>query len=227
MTDRPILFSAPMVKALLAGTKTQTRRTAGVPAIEETPSGVWHVHNRHGGEFFPTYSHAAQSAWGYLPIEPGDRLWVKENGWERPERTEQMMRDGADTWEPYYFDADLDEQDHRDLKSWGFKRRPSIHMRRVFSRITLHVTDARVQRLQDISEADAKAEGAQFHEPKNHLSHGGWSHDEWYVSETAKGSYQGLWDRINGEGSWAKNPFVAAYTFTVERCNIEQARASA
>ncbi|MBU9579574.1 hypothetical protein KTE26_14160 [Ralstonia mannitolilytica] len=187
--ERPILFSGAMVRAILDGRKTQTRRVAKLT-------------------FWPRESDVLLCPFG----RPGDRLWVRENGWERPERTPKMMRDGADTWAPYYFDADgYSEQDKADFKAWGFKRRPSIHMPRTASRITLEITAVRVERLNDCSEEDARAEG---------ITDGGCtqcgnpepcgcqnpSHD-------ARESYVHLWEQINGAGSWHANPWVWVVEF--------------
>jgi hypothetical protein len=221
MADRPILFSAPMVRALLAGTKTQTRRIIKpqpVPAAEASGGTIYgHLYANDwiwptdGGYIVSNKPGGPDRYAERLANKRGDRLWVKENGWQRPERTAQMMRDGADTWAPYFFDADLDAQDHADFKAWGFKRRPSIHMPRVHSRLTLHVTDVRVERLNDISPDDAAEEGAVCD----------------MSARTFVDHYRNIWERINGAGSWAKNPWVAAYTFTVERANIDQTRLAA
>src|SRR3990167_5889189 len=148
--ERPIIFSGAMVRAILEGRKTQTRRI-----LKPVPVGLWagnlHTHTlvgivngKHGGEE-PPVDHCWTCPYG----KPGDRLWMRENGWERPERSARDMREGADTWKPYYFDASIGAADHEQFKEWGFKRRPSIHMPRWASRITLEVTGVRVERLQD------------------------------------------------------------------------------
>lgn len=183
MAERPILFSAPMVRAILNGTKTQTRRV-----VKPQPVAT-------RGSKKPWCS--IEDLLKTCPYgQPGDRLWVRESGWERPERTPRMMREGADTWEPYYYDADgwIDE-DHADFKRWGFRRRPSIHMPRWASRIDLEITAVRVERLQDISEPDAKAEGV---DPQFLLARTG------FVS---------LWESINGTASWDENPWVWVIEF--------------
>ncbi len=147
--------------------------------------------------------------WNQRPLPyglPGDRLWVRENGWERPERTAKMMREGADTWKPYYFDADgLSWQDLEDFKAWRFKRRPSIHMPRWASRITLEIIGVRAERLQDISEADALAEGITLH-PDHHNK----PRDNIYGPVQ---TYRDLWESINGPGSWEANPWVWVVEF--------------
>ena len=155
MKSTGILMSAPDVRAILAGTKTQDRR-----AIKPQPTSTASQCFAEGGLLQiaegPRAGHPLKCPYG----APGDQLVVREAGWERPDRTPRMMREGADTWEPYYYDADgLSDQDHQDFKAWGFKRRPSIFMPRAASRITLEITSVRVERLCDISEADAVAEG--------------------------------------------------------------------
>lgn len=214
MVERPILFQGAMVRALLAGTKTQTRRVVkwrGLePGLNLQFSGL--SVERSGSNFVlssPTRtSHEYRSVPQPCPYGmPGDRLWVRENGWERPERTPRMMREGADTWEPYYFDADnLSEQEVEDLKGWGFKRRPSIHMPRACSRILLEVTEVRVQRLREINLYDCYEEGIPRPTGPGLGS---------VVTETdnARGAYRRLWNSINGEGSWDANPWVWAVSF--------------
>lgn len=199
--ERPILFSAPMVRALLDGRKTQTRRIyknrkhpdfGCDMAASELACEAQHVINR------------------CCPYgQPSDLLWVRENGWERPERSPKMMRDGADTWAPYYYDADYEanatrENEFAEFKEWGFKRRPSIHMPRWASRITLEIISVRVERLQDISEADVKAEGITLLRMVKGLLRKDW---------TPQRSYSELWEQINGPGSWAANPWVWVIEF--------------
>lgn len=202
MTERPILFSAPMVRALLAGTKTQTRR-----AMKPQPSEDFSVlavewyspvfvdrrgEEREGADIFGVYGDEEGYKCPYGA--PGDRLWVRESGWERPERTPRMLREGADTWARYYYDADA--HDVESLKEWGFKRRPSIHMPRWASRLTLEITGVRVEQLQDISATDAWAEGIP-HSPDVNPLH----------------EYEELWNAINGKGAWNENPWVWVIEF--------------
>lgn len=141
---------------------------------------------------------------------------MRENGWERPERTAKMMREGADTWPRFAYAADgWSEQDRADFKAWGFKPRPSIHMPRWASRITLEITGVRVERLQDISEADAKAEGADCLVTDNCTDASRALLDMPLMEDgnPYRNGYALLWESINGDGSWAANPWVWVIEF--------------
>lgn len=143
------------------------------------------------------------------PWQRGLTLWVRETGWERPERTPRDMREGADTWARYYYDAD-DDDDIDFFKRNGFKRRPSIYMPRWASRITLEITNVRVERLQDISEEDAKAEGV------SPWKNGGWCFSDRACAGSPIGAFEALWDSINGAkvgASWRDNPWVWCILF--------------
>lgn len=194
MTDRPILFSAPMVRALLAGTKTQTRRTM------KEPYGMMEICN---GEWKP------------IPTKmfPRDRLWVRET-WSGPyHMTGIPPRDWLHS-HPIWYWAD-GSPEHGD---WT-KPKPGIHMPRWASRLTLTVTDVRVERLQDISEADARAEGIVKVGRFFGLADADWDAAS---TESSVDSYAALWESINGPGAWEANPWVAAYTFIVHHSNIDQ-----
>lgn len=238
MIDRPILMNGAMVRATLreVDPKRQTRRIVkipdfvrGEPSDYDTPAECNDATTIEWATAFGDFKEDGFRAWmteypeeGAIQIncphgKVGDRLWVRENGWERPERTPKMMREGADTWEPYYFDADgYTDIDHEQFKEWGFKRRPSIHMPRWASRILLEIVSVRVERLQDISEKDAEAEGVKcetadpmfFHvpEPGNVYAH---------ADDSPIGSYRKLWETINGPGSWDANPWVWVIEFRV------------
>lgn len=184
MKERPILFSAPMVRALLAGTKTQTRRVAkNLPHESEYEPGLFSMMVVRDGKLME-----ATGGVGMLkPLcpygQPGDRLWVRET-WTEWEGT-------------FLYRADFEGCE----VAW--KWTPSIHMPRKSSRITLEVTAVRVERLQDISEEDAKAEGA-----------GG----ERYIGQgfdhcVHREAYRTLWNDINGPGSWDANPWVWVVEF--------------
>lgn len=223
MTERPILFSGAMVRAILAGTKTQTRRQMYV-ARKATARSCFDK------RYPPSYGNgewpniAPGMAWtmsNWQRCSPGDRLWVRET-WQYAGFTEDgypFVRYDADNtrrlhdrspgeewserwvdiWaglsEPSNFDIDGTASDHR----W----RPSIHMPRWASRITLEITGVRVERLQDISEADARAEGV---EPIA-------THNRPGAIATCYGAYGLLWDEINGAGAWDANPWVWAIDF--------------
>ena len=188
MKERPILFSAPMVRALLAGTKTQTRREL---APDLFVSGGGAVVRMVSVGPATTGIQEVRCPYG----QPGDRLWVRE-AWrilgDSPDDTLDM------------FDRDDVQYRADDDQSYIDKYRPSIHMPRRFSRITLEVTGVRVERLQDISIADAMAEGVV---ETNANLRGLEPCMEWRYA------YEDLWRQINGPGSWDANPWVWVIEF--------------
>ena len=237
MTERPILFSGAMVRAILEGRKTQTRRV--VRGVDECPHGYdgvvtatvpkeAHLRGMHCFALASGVSLYLRCPYG----APGDRLWVRENGWQRPERTPRMMREGADTWPRYEYDADITQADHEQLKEWGWKRRPSIHMPRAACRLILEVTSVRVERLQDISEADAIAEGCSAEDqienalvdPMNGRANVVWAER----AGSAKEAFCNLWQRIHKRPhdeptAWEENPWVWVVSF--RRAAAEKAAA--
>lgn len=200
MKERPILFSGAMVRALLANTKTQTRRAV---KIDITMGRESILAPRRGKRYAPVYllPENAAEAFACCPYgQPGDRLWVRESF---AEGIHQMT--DANHWA---YAADHFGTQQRLGDRW----KPSIHMPRAASRITLEITSVRVERLQDISSCDAIAEGIEA------CPHGG----EWrnYLDRapyrdalTPRVSFRSLWDSINGPGSWDSNPWVWALSF--------------
>lgn len=193
MKERPILFSAPMVKAILDGTKTQTRRV---------------VSNKFLGCIDPDDDEAKDMLGKLGPYgASGDQLWVRENFstcYNGPE-SYQIIYSGGDRRN---FSAAMNTTDdqldwlEKSMTVHGESGRPSIHMPRWASRIQLEVVEVRVQRLQKISEWDAKDEGVTPSEGVNQINY--------------KGLFYKLWNSINGkrEGcSWESNPWVWAITF--------------
>ncbi len=222
MTDRPILFSAPMVRALLAGRKTQTRRMFN--GIEQMENGSFHIF---GGMVGVSEEDVPKHAPDYVRIQVGDHLWVREawrcNGWATDVATIFYAASAGDGY------TAMCEQypvaDKRPLRVTGGWR-PSIHMPRWASRLTLTVTDVRVERLKDISGSDAIAEGADITSEQTMTGPMVKVAPGTYLSPVAW--YHRLWDSINGAGAWDANPWVVAYTFTVQHGNIDQiARAAA
>ena len=181
MKDRPILFSGPMVRAILAGTKTQTRRVVKGLALE------WLA------EFTPEF--VADPANSLCPYGvPGDRLWVREAYRFLGVHDHVPPREVSSG--PVWYEAQDDVPFHP--SEFG-KLRPSMFMPRWASRITLEVTGVRVERLQDISEADSVAEGI----PSGEVS----------PPDVGRFAYRLLWESINGPGSWDANPWVWAVEF--------------
>lgn len=197
MKERPIIFSGPMVRAILEGRKNQTRRVINFPGLEDgqrvikvaRPAGhwweVWVAAPVDGGR------ERIVPAEVKCPFDaPGDRLWVKE--------TFAMGITGCPDGVSY-------RADHRDPLGDGpahpMKWSSSLFMPRRLSRLTLAITGIRAERLQDISEADAIAEGCpgcRADLPNVHAL-------TWY---------RGLWDAINGKkAQWASNPWVWVITF--------------
>lgn len=203
MKERPILFSAPMVRAILEGRKTQTRRVIKpqpMPALPSTPTPIDEVKKilgkmvKSGRPYIATEGKATGHA---LPGSPygksGDRLWVRET----------FNTDWAD-------DGPIYRADGGSAIEAGYSReprwKPSIFMPRKYSRITLEITGMRVERLQDISEDDARMEGGPnvlgFVEGKKVYGH-----------ENYRAWFKSLWESINGAESWAENPWVWVVEF--------------
>jgi hypothetical protein len=184
MKERPIIFSAPMVRAILAGTKTQTRRVVKNTGMYAIDAPI------HGEETAKRELLALATRCPYG--QPGGRLWVRET-WAQPDRR-------SAGFSPWVYAANYQERpSHR----W----RPSIHMPRCASRILLDVTAVRVERLQDISEADALAEGVT---PKWEPGCSGRLMEALggFSFRPAASAYADLWESINGPGSWDANPWV-------------------
>ena len=153
MTERPILFSAPMVRALLAGTKTQTRRALRIQPLDVLPMNGEHT----GREWVGLMQREPEPKGVAFRCKfgvPGDRLWVRET---TAEFIDYDYIDGREVELGRDIVYRADGEDQKRHSKW----RPSIHMPRERSRITLEIVSVRVERLQDISEADADAEGCE------------------------------------------------------------------
>lgn len=204
MKERPVIFNGEMVRAILDGRKTQTRRVIANVGADNCIPLQKQTKTKDG-----IYTHVMDAPmYGLCPFgQVGDRLWVREayqgplfnfdqmetyledtSKFERPEFCEYRA-DGGKT--PEYYDAD-------DNLRYGWK--PSIHMPRWASRITLEITGVRVERLQDISEADAIAEGGTKH-----------FNIDWFGP---------LWASIYGVDSWNSNPWVWVIEF--RRVEVEK-----
>jgi hypothetical protein len=186
MRERPILFSGPMVRALLAGTKTQTRRIS--KPVRHPDLGNVYAPGALVLEHEPQHVIDRCCPYG----RPGDRLWVRET-FGHFERNENF-KPGCEVF--YRADGNCLE-----LEPW----RPSIHMPRWASRILLEITGVRVERLQDINEADALAEGS--------FTWAGEQDTPVRDLDEARLVYCQLWEEINGPGSWDANPWVWVVEF--------------
>lgn len=212
MADRPILFSAPMVRALLDGRKTQTRRFLPHPEYYGCPTGDC-PHDRQE----QCNQAMAESTAGNLKFAVGDRLWVKET-WRAGRGYDEVPPRDMAPFSRIWFEAD-GCNDNAD--AIGRKARPSIFMPRWASRMTLTVTDVRVQLLNDCSEADALAEGVIEYEPTMEDPAEFSAFEGTDVFNNAVSAYRDLWNRINGAGAWEANPWVVAVSFDVRKGNID------
>lgn len=230
MKERPILFTGPMVRAILDGSKTQTRRIAKEFAGRDDLDAIL--------KRFPSQN-------GCPHGQPGDRLWVREtwgvvsNDWDaygnlidwtpdRPATAITEMRFGQGYYSGHaIYAADGSYEWAGDDDGGGEPRsawHPSIHMPRAACRILLEIVSVRVERLQDISEVDAIAEGA------THIRSQAWDREHFpawrYLFEEAvkagakppigpspAQAYEKLWESINGAGSWDANPWVWVVEF--------------
>lgn len=195
MADKPIIFSAPMVRALLAGRKTQTRRVIKPQPTCERPAQI-----ERGVRF-----------------AVGDRLWVRESfalvppsAYRMSEGVQQTVNPDASACQAAIYAAGWE----RSKPHW----KPSIHMPRWASRLTLGVTAVRIERLQSISDADARAEGVRVLPLQDAVDPSAWWEVEpgQHQARTPSESFRSLWTSINGADSWAANPWVAAISFEVK-----------
>jgi hypothetical protein len=224
MKERPILFSGEMVRAILDGRKTMTRRV-----IKPQPEDGLHDHDRFPlsidsrltGWWGVVYNTGESREWKCPYGQPGDRLWVRET-WgigTRPHPYDGWI-DGIE----YRADVEMElhpipsgvEYDKYEGVGW----RPSIHMPRWASRITLEITAIRVERLQDITEADALREGIAiewraFDRRDLYGSSGHMGFGLAGQSYSSRGAFQYLWDGINAKRShgWEENPWVWVIEF--------------
>lgn len=223
MSERPVLMNGSMVNATLQNRKTKTRRTRGLKKINESPN-LWHyigaskdnplIHQFSGPGPCRGIT-AVKCPYGSI----GDRLWVRETSavysaahsecgivYRADHATGDLSKgDGGYNFHQFSDDPEQAVKDRKWAEKHGGNEKwiPSIYMPRFASRITLEITGVHVERLQEITEVDAKAEGIEMPddipEPPEW-----WS----YVKE-----YGYLWNRINGEGSWDKNEFVFVVEF--------------
>lgn len=242
MKTTPILFSAPMIRALLSGAKTQTRRIVkfNVSGRIERAGRQWHPEDPNA----------------ILPCPygaPGDRLWVKEEHyryghWEpvpgvKTKKGRQKWKFVPDTDEVLYVEPSAlvrKGRHHKDPETPAWHKRLARFMPRSLSRLTLELTEVRVERVQDISEADAVAEGAvamrewrmwRVFGEKGNYSVGGpepvdgtdphgdgniiIAHRDQVVSAArpARDDFESIWNRVNGPGAWERNDWTWALTF--------------
>ena len=227
MTTRPVIFNAAMVRAILDGTKSVTRRVIKPKPYASTDEFVHHedgTWQEHGDLGMCNGCRGPHNAPIRCPFGvPGDKLYVRETwapyrGCDEPLksfRSATCARYAADN-SVYLLGGDtpptkLDSYalaPHREMPGGPWPWRPSIHMPKFASRITLEVTDVRVERVQDISEEDAKAEGVgaqphYFRGPEPCLQ-----------GSSYRDGFRDLWDSIAKPGErWAANPWVFAVSF--------------
>lgn len=236
MKTRPILFSGPMVRAILEGRKTQTRRTVKHPPHQR-------IENLHvGGDVeWPCRETDDGMVAMHCPYGVvGDRLWVRETWMPAEVKSEQSVAIlykasndvrpdgvgaesfGATRWfERPWEEINGFRQDIERMEVEGDKWRPSLFLPRWASRLTLEIVGVRVERLNEISEVDAIAEGVESKPSERWEGRRVWRDftpddpanpdGEWF--ERARDSYRSLWRSINGPESWEPNPYVWVMEF--------------
>ena len=227
--ERPILFSGPMVRAILDGRKAVTRRP-----IKHQPRTKGDIGSYGPGQPFIRHADPTKGNPECPYGRPGDRLWVRETwgvishdfdqhgnaiDWEpdRPATAIREMRFGRGYYSGHVvYAADGPCEWAGDEDGGGDPRsawKPSIHMPRAACRILLEITAVRVERLQTISDEQAMAEGVRLY--ADHAALGDWYHvdgKDTYSADPRK-SFELLWSSINGADSWNSNPWVWVVEF--------------
>lgn len=218
--ERPILFSAPMVRAILEGRKTVTRRAVragfnpddleGTLSASECRKLYRELPQHFGASYFCPYG------------QPGDRLWVRETFIDLRGTGVEHRPNPDGPLQRYAYAADCRPGSHSDeaRKDFGLKYKPSIHMPRAACRILLEITEVRVERLQD-GEGETAFESRYIAEGINRIHQGDGAHAfHPFKSEPGPGSWtdpfdawRELWVGINGAESWNSNPWVWVVEF--------------
>lgn len=202
MKELPILFSTPMVQAIMENRKTMTRRMAGLEKVNECPD-EW-IYNP---EIKPAVSFFNKKNGFIATCKPrykkGDYIWLRETYFDaQPFKSAPLFANGND----YYYRAD------KDVFIGEHKWKSSLFMPKAAARIWLEVTGVRCERLQDISEADAIAEGVESIDHPDFRKYKEYVQNE-YLLKYPTHSFFSLWRKINGKNSVAANPWVFIYEF--------------
>lgn len=238
MKEKPILFSAPMVQAILNGCKSETRREIKSGSMEQTALMI---------NLLSGLESASEELMRFCRFQVGDILWVRETWkigfWDHEEdimafdykaspdltktkrvefqdcdRFNKMTERAIEELDSLGIEPIIDEESETFHYKWEsgqspFKWKPSIHMPKEASRIFLKITDIRIECVQDISEKDAISEGVERLSPdcgyRNYLD------DSSSGCFTAKDSFKTLWQSINGLESWERNPLVLVISFEI------------
>lgn len=215
--ERPILFSGPMVRAILEGRKTVTRRIVK----PQYAVGPWSVrpaanprHQRHSHDWWLPNGSQPYSALPHCQYgQPGERLWVRE-AWAADAQVDAVAPRDLSHGEPILYPADEAVRQTGCAMICKGTTRPSIHMPRWVSRIQLEITAVRVERLQDISDEQAEAEGVD--RPESITDVDVWDGAErelFNAMNRPRDRFSRLWGDINGPDSWAANPWVWVVEF--------------
>lgn len=204
MKERGLIFNGEMVRAILDGRKTQTRRIMKPQPADDIARGTFPNRDAHGWISSLKHKFGSTTAHTCPYGQPGDRIWVRETwaeaGASAPDL--KLYRANYPAHVPTHYENVPPAEDVR----WT----PSIHMPRWASRILLEITDVRVEQLKSISEEEARSEGVA------RLREGFWKHYQpgWTQHQlSARGSFATLWDSIYGFGEWDRNPWVWVVEF--------------
>ena len=226
MKQIPILFSTPMVQAIMDGRKTMTRRTKGLEVTNDRLAGQqaqWHHINQFAEHIIRVQVDGGSYLFnaGKCPYgKPGDVLWVRETClWVMKDHAHDLLEGNRDGIQWVYKASQGEDWIEYAKEKYGYKWKPSIHMPKDAARIWLRITSVRVERLQDISEEDCIREGID-----KSVGDLAGRYMKYGVPDTApfyarfpflqpRDSFKSLWEYINGEDSWQTNPFVWVIEF--------------
>lgn len=196
MGDHPIIFSAQMIRALLDGRKTMTRRLAWRDAPSADGSGRDGWRRKRG-----TNAMGWERPSPWQRVQPGDRLWVREK---------------------FHLGAQCTHYAEEFDGTVRVTFRSPIHMPRWASRLTLVVTAVKIERLQEISEADARAEGVLYVPGHGDITPTDLRADPGYSNFlNCRMGFAAIWQELHGRDSWGANPEVVALSFIVQHSNID------